>query len=524
MREESLVGLLVERSVEMLVGVLGVLKAGAAYVPLDPSYPQERLSFMVADAGVEVMLTQHHLAERFVSAAFQTLCLDRDWPQIAEHSTDNPARRCVAANAAYVIYTSGSTGRPKGVVVPHAGAVNFSQAWLVRLGVRPGSRVLQCASLSFDVSVGEFLVSLLHGATLCVPKPEIQMAGPALREQLQQHSIELVMATPTALATIEHEGLPSLRTVVTLGEVCSAELAARWSTGRRLINGYGPTETTVIGFMSGPLDGERQPPIGRPLANMQAYVLDNYMQPVAVGVVGELYIGGAGVTRGYLRRPELTAEKFVPHPYSERAGARLYRTGDVVRQRADGELEYLGRIDDQVKIRGFRIELGEIANALREQAGVRECVVLALGENGAEKRLVAYVVAAQEGVKAGELREELKQRLPQYMMPAAIVMLDELPLTRNGKVDRRALPVPEEVSTEVAEYFVAPRTPVEEVLAGIWSEVLRTTRIGVNDNFFELGGHSLLATTGCLPYQGSFRCRDSCACHLRETDHGDAGG
>ncbi|HEX7335400.1 MAG TPA: amino acid adenylation domain-containing protein, partial [Pyrinomonadaceae bacterium] len=489
-REESLVGILVERSVEMLVGVLGVLKAGGAYLPLDPSYPQERLSFMLADAGVAVLLTQHHLLETFVSASFQTLSLDSDWPQIEEQPTTNPTRHSVAANAAYVIYTSGSTGRPKGVVVPHSAAVNFSQAWLGPLGEKPGTRVLQCASLSFDASVGELLVSLLRGATLSVPKPETPMAGPALRELLEQNSIEFLMATPTALATIDNNGLPCLRTVVTIGEACSAELAARWGTGRRLVNGYGPTETTVIAIMSGPLDGERQPPIGRPIANLQAYVLDNYMQPVAVGVTGELYLGGLGVTRGYLNRAELTAERFVPHPYSLQPGARLYRTGDVARWRVDGELEYLGRMDDQVKLRGFRIELGEIANALREQKGVSECVVVALGE-GEEKRLVAYVVA-DEGIHTGELREQLKQRLPDYMIPSAIVQLQELPLTRNGKVDRRALPAPEAVWTN-DENFVAPRTPVEEVLAGIWSDVLPTTRIGINDDFFELGGHSLLA-------------------------------
>ncbi|HEX7333864.1 MAG TPA: amino acid adenylation domain-containing protein [Pyrinomonadaceae bacterium] len=489
-REESLVGILVERSVEMLVAILGVLKAGGAYVPLDPSYPRERLSFMLEDAGVAVLLTQHHLAHSFEARSFATLYLDRDSARLAELSTDNPARRSVPANAAYVIYTSGSTGKPKGVVVPHAGAVNLGRAWLSMFDVRPGTRVLQCVSLSFDASVWELLVSVMCGATLCVPKPGTQMAGDALYEVLKQQAIELMVATPTVLATVESEGLPRLRTVAIGGEACTAELAARWSSGRSLINVYGPTETSVIATIAG-LDGEHQPSIGRPIANMQAYVLDKYMQPVAPGLAGELYLGGIGVTRGYLNRAELTAERFMPHPYSLEPGARLYRTGDVARWRADGELECLGRMDDQVKLRGFRIELGEIANALREQAGVSECVVVALGE-GEEKRLVAYVVA-DEGVNAAELREELKQRLPAHMIPSALVRLAELPLTKNGKLDRRALPAPEEVTSDAETNFVELRTPVEEILAGIWSDVLLTTRIGVNDNFFELGGHSLLA-------------------------------
>ena len=486
-REESLVGILVERSVELLVGILGVLKAGGAYVPLDPSYPQERLSYMVADAGVEVLLTQHHLIERLDSTAleqhsFATLCLDRDWPQIAEHSTDNPARRSVATNTAYVIYTSGSTGRPKGVVVPHAGALNLADAQRRAFDVRFATRVLQFASLSFDASVSEIFVTLLCGATLHLAKPT-QMAGTALHELLQQQEIEVVTLPPTVLATLENNGLSCLRTVITAGEACTAELAARWSGGgRRFINAYGPTETTVCATMSEPLDGECQPPIGRPMTNMHVYVLDRYMQPVAVGVVGELYVGGAGVTRGYLRRPELTAEKFVPHPFSLEPGERLYRTGDFARYLVDGQLEYIGRIDEQVKVRGFRIELNEIEAVLLQHEKVREAVVVARADENGERRLVAYLVTHDETEGASpttsELRLHAKQFLPEYMVPSAFVLLESLPVTPAGKVDKRRLPALTTERPSLAAEYVKPQTETEQSIAAVWQELLHVSDIG----------------------------------------------
>jgi acyl-coenzyme A synthetase/AMP-(fatty) acid ligase/aryl carrier-like protein len=402
----------------------------------------------------------------------------------------------VPANAAYVIYTSGSTGRPKGVVVPHAGAVSLSRAWLSELGVRPGTRVLQCASLSFDASVCEIFITLLNGAILCVPKPETQMAGPALRELLQQQAIELLFITPTALATVESDGLPCLRTVVTAGEACSAELASRWSAhGRRHFNGYGPTETTVAATISGPLDGERQPPIGRPIANMQAYVLDNYMQPVAVGVAGELYVGGVGVTRGYLHRAELTAERFVPHPFSGEAGARLYRTGDIVRYRADGELEFIGRIDEQVKLRGFRVELNEIEAVLLQHESVREAVVVVRADESSEQRIVAYLVprdAAESSSLTSELRLHAKQFLPEYMVPSAFVQLESLPLTPVGKLDKKRLPAPTNQRPSLTSEFVQPQTEMEQSITAVWQELLHLSVVGTNDNFFDLGGNSLL--------------------------------
>ena len=507
--QESLVGVLMERSTEMVVALLAIVKAGAAYVPLDPSYPQERLSFMVADAGVEMLLTQHHLAERCASASlearpFQTLCLDRDWPQIAEHATDNPARRSVAANAAYVIYTSGSTGQPKGVVVTHENVSRLLEVTRTDFEFDERDVWTLFHSVCFDFSVWELWGALAHGARLVMVPYWVSREPEAFYELLREEGVTVLNQTPSAfrqLMKVDEAagGELSLRVVIFGGEALEMSTLRGWFERHgeerpRLVNMYGITETTVhVTYRElKASDVEGGSMIGGALGDLEVYVLDKHMRPLPEGVSGELYVGGAGVARGYLGRAELTAQRFVPHPYSRREGARLYRTGDVARWRADGELEYQGRIDDQVKIRGFRIELGEIANALREQAAVRECVVVALGEGGEEKRIVAYVVA-DEGVNARELRKELKQRLPDHMIPSAIVLLDELPLTSNGKVDRRALPAPEEVRTEGEENFVAPQTPFEEVLAGIWSNVLRTTRIGVNDNFFELGGHSLLA-------------------------------
>ena len=426
--QESLVGVLMERSTEMVVALLAIVKAGAAYVPLDPSYPQERLSFMVADAGVEMLLTQHQLAERFASASlearpFQTLCLDRDWPQIAEHSTNNPARRSVAANAAYVIYTSGSTGQPKGVVVTHENVWRLLEVTRADFQFDERDVWTLFHSVCFDFSVWELWGALAHGSRLVVVPYWVSREPKAFYELLREEGVTVLNQTPSAFRQLmkvdEAAGaeLP-LRVVIFGGEALEMSTLRGWFERHgeerpRLVNMYGITETTVhVTYRElKASDVEGGSVIGGALGDLDVYVLDRHMRPVPEGVNGELYVGGAGVARGYLGRAELTAQRFVPHPYSRREGARLYRTGDVARWR-DGELEYQGRIDDQVKIRGFRIELGEIANALREQAGVRECVVVALGEGGEEKRIVAYLVA-DEGVNARELREALKQRLPE---------------------------------------------------------------------------------------------------------------
>ncbi|HEX7330143.1 MAG TPA: amino acid adenylation domain-containing protein [Pyrinomonadaceae bacterium] len=501
---EDRVGVLLDRTPDLVVAILGILKAGAAYLPLDPSYPQERLSFMLGDAGAQVVVTKQELVDSWLLQRSEVTLVCVDDQALATASSANLYAVGVRPeNAAYVIYTSGSTGQPKGVVVTHENVWRLLEVTRGDFAFDERDVWTLFHSVCFDFSVWELWGPLAFGGRLVVVPYWVSREPEAFYELLKEEKVTVLNQTPSAfrqLIKVDEEvgGELALRTVIFGGEALEMSTLRGWFERHgderpRLVNMYGITETTVhVTYRElSARDTEGGSVIGDGLADLEVYVLDQQMRAVPEGVTGEMYVGGGGVARGYLGRAELTAQRFVPHPYSERAGARLYRTGDLARRRNDGELEYLGRIDEQVKIRGFRIELGEIANALREQAGVRECVVLALGENGEEKRIVAYVVADQE-VNAGELREELKQRLPDYMIPSAIVMLDEMPLTRNGKVDRRALPVPEEVDVETD--FVAPRTPVEEVLAGIWCDVLSAARVGVNDSFFDLGGHSLLAT------------------------------
>jgi amino acid adenylation domain-containing protein len=491
---ETLVGISMERSVEMVVGVLGILKAGGAYVPLDPTYPLERLSLMLEDSGVAVLLTQESVFDALPAHWAQVVCIDSEWDAISRESKENISSAATLESLAYVIYTSGSTGVPKGVMVTHRGAGNLLEAQKDSFGVGPGERVLQFASMSFDASVFELSMSLLSGATLYLNGTESLMVGPDLTQFLLAHEITNVTLPPSLLAMMEGDALPRLQTVITAGEACSAEVVKRWARGRRFFNAYGPTEATIWSTVSECATGEAKPTIGRPIRNTRAYVLDARMSPVPVGVPGELYIAGTGLARGYLGRPSLTAERFIPDPFSTEAGARLYKTGDVVRWLADGELEFIGRADNQVKVRGFRIELGEIEAALLAHDLMRDCVVLAREDEPGDKRLVAYVVAqAGSEPTAAELRAHLKERLPEYMVPSAFVMLEALPLSANGKVDRKALPAPNS-SQSAADAYVAPRDAVERALCEVWAEVLRVERVGVNDDFFALGGHSLLAT------------------------------
>ncbi|HEX7330560.1 MAG TPA: amino acid adenylation domain-containing protein [Pyrinomonadaceae bacterium] len=511
---ESLVGVLMERSTEMVVALLAIVKAGAAYVPLDPSYPQERLSFMLADAGIEILLTQSHLSETLDASAeghsFNTLYLDQ--LVVSEESTTNPQVAVEADNAAYMIYTSGSTGRPKGVVNTHRGIVN-RLVWMQQQYQLTGTdRILQKTPFSFDVSVWEFFWPLMTGARLVVARPGGHMDANYLARIIHDQGVTTLHFVPSMLQVFleekEIEQCRSIRQVMSSGEALGVELEQRFferMPWAELHNLYGPTEAAVdVSYWQCAPDSDRRSvPIGRPIANTQLYVLDKRMEPVAVGVHGEVYIGGVGLARGYKGRAELTAEKFVPNPFSERAGERLYRTGDVGRWLEGGEIEYIGRIDEQVKIRGFRIELGEIASVIREQTGVKDCVVIAREDQG-EKRLVAYVVGEQ-GASRSELRAELKKRLPDYMIPSAIVTLEELPVTANGKLDRRALPAPGNDRSETQGVYVAPHTPEQEVLANIWSRVLRVDRVGLTDNFFELGGHSLLAMQLLSRVRDAFR-------------------
>ncbi|WHT21650.1 non-ribosomal peptide synthase/polyketide synthase [Crossiella sp. CA-258035] len=469
---ETIVALRLPRSAEIVVAQLAVLKAGGAYLPVDPNYPPERIEFMLADAKPVLVIDQEFLAEQGTSAHAPT-----DADRIAPLRPEHPA---------YVIYTSGSTGKPKGVVVTHAGLASFSAAEIEHYQVDQGDRVLQFSSPSFDASVLELCMSLPAGAALVVP-PEGSLLGEHLAQVLDEHRVTHALIPPVALATIpEGVALPDFRTVIVGGDACTAELVDRWAPGRRMINSYGPTESTVVTTWSDPLVPGGNPPIGRPIRNTRVHLLDADLNPVPVGVPGELYVAGAGLARGYLNRPGLTADRFPPNPFGA-PGERMYRTGDLARWRADGQLEFLGRADQQVKIRGFRIEPGEIETLLRQQEGVTEAVVIARTDDGA-KRLVAYLVGEIPSVP--ELRATLAGRLPDYMVPAAFVTLDALPLTPNGKLDRRALPAPTAGLVGQTGY-VAPETETEQVLAEIWAEVLGLDRVGIEDSFFDLGGDSV---------------------------------
>jgi amino acid adenylation domain-containing protein len=488
---EVRVGICVERSVRMLIGLLGIMKAGGAYLPLDPSYPMERLSFMLEDAQTPLLLTEQKLLETLPVSWAQVICLDDEWETIAEESEDNLEGQVALGNLAYVIYTSGSTGKPKGVMVQHGGLRNLAEAQ-VRAFAEPASgRVLQLASLSFDASIFEIVMALRAGATICLGTRESLLPGPSLLRLLREREITNLTIPPSVLSSLPAEELPALQTIIVAGEACAAENVARWSHGRRFFNAYGPTESTVWATLALCADSTRRPPIGRPIINAQVYLLDDNQQPVPVGVAGELYIGGDGLARGYLNRPELTAERFLPDPFGGTNGARLYRTGDLARYLPDGNIEFLGRVDHQVKMRGLRIELGEIESLLAEHPELRESVVLLHGGGTGDERLVAYIVPRHASPSNSELREFLQEKLPEYMIPSVFITLDELPLTPNGKIDHRALPSPDTIKLESEMVFVAPRNRVEEILAGSWLQVLDVERVGIDDNFFVLGGDSI---------------------------------
>jgi amino acid adenylation domain-containing protein len=478
---ESLVSVCFDRSVDAVVAILGVLKTGGGYLPLASQQPPNRLSFMLADAKVKVLLTQEHV--------------NKEWPAITMESAENPRNKVLAETSAYVIYTSGSTGKPKGVVVSHRNLVHSTFARFCYYQ-EPVHSFLLLSPFAFDSSVAGLFWTLCQGGMLVIPEEDWHQDPVYLAQLIARHSVTHLLALPALYELILRQAqvgqLNSLRTVIVAGESCPAELVARHAETLPqaiLYNEYGPTEATVwstVHRCDSPV-GERPVPIGRPVANTQNYVLDPQLQPVPVGVTGELYIGGDGVARGYLNHPDLTAERFIPNPFSMKPGARLYKTGDLARFLADGTIEYAGRDDFQVKIRGYRIELAEIELALAQHPDVREAVVLA---NDGGKRLVAYLSGT---ATAKQLKDFLKERLPEYMLPSSFVVLDSLPLTTTGKVDRNALPV-DQIGVETKENYLAPRTALEQVLARIFSEVLSLQRVGANDGFFELGGHSLLAT------------------------------
>ncbi len=497
---EVLVGFCIERSPEMLVGILGILKSGGAYLPLEPSYPKERLAYMIEDAEVAVLLTQQQLLPSLPSLGIKVVCLDAVGEVLASQSEANPPGKATPANLAYVIYTSGSTGHPKGVLITHDNSVHSTRARLAYYD-HPVTCFLLLSSFAFDSSIAGIFWTLCQGGKLCLPCEEIQIIGPQLGELIARERVSDLLGLPSLYGLLleqTSQHLSSLRAGIVAGEACPRELAAQHHvrlSQAQFFNEYGPTEGTVWSsvYQSRMPNANIPVPIGRPIANVQIYLLDAQLQLVPIGVPGELHIGGMGVARGYLKRADLSAEKFIANPFSAAPGSRLYKTGDLARYRLDGNLEFLGRIDHQVKIRGFRIELGEIEARLRQHPALREVSVLAREDAPGNKRLVAYLVCDPAfPPKVDALRDFIVEQLPDHMLPAAFVFLETLPLTPNGKVDRQALPAPD-IGTQLKARYIAPRTPTESVLAAIWAEVLRIERVGVEDNFFELGGDSILS-------------------------------
>ncbi len=495
---ETLVGICVERSVEMVVGLLGILKAGGAYVPIDTGYPLDRQAKML-EQGVSVLVAQEDELEKLPSFWGPVVCLEDEF---AGESKSNPVSRVSGENLAYVMYTSGSTGQPKGVEVPHRGVLRLV-CGVQYVDLNSRSCLLQLAPLSFDASTFELWGALLHGGR-CVLSSERVPTPQNLGEMIKAQAVDTIWLTASLYNTVideAPEALAGLKQLLIGGEALSERHVReghRCLVDTEIINGYGPTEGTTFTCCYRIKRDEEWNygiPIGGAINNTQVYVLDRKQQMVPVGVVGELYIGGAGLARGYLREAELTAARFVPHPYGKEKGERLYRTGDMVRYLEDGRLEFMGRVDHQVKVRGYRIELGEIETVLERHRSVREAAVLAREDVPGEKRLVAYVVKHPESqVTVTQLLEYVSNKLPLYMAPAAFVMLEQMPLTPNGKIDRRALPAPEHSRPELEQSYVSPRVPTEEIVAGVWAQVLRVEQVGIDDDFFELGGHSLLAT------------------------------
>jgi amino acid adenylation domain-containing protein len=518
---EMMVGVCLEHSSNLLVAILGILKTGAAYVPLDPSYPVERIDFMLQDSGVSLLITEDQL--RLPVHTAQVVNLDADWFSIAGGNEENPVVDMDSDHAAYVIYTSGSTGKPKGSVICHAHVARLFTATDDWFHFTPRDVWTLFHSASFDFSVWEMWGAFLYGGRLVIVPHLLSRTPEAFYQLLVEEHVTVLNQTPSAFRSLieaeaKHQDLSglSLRLVIFGGEALNLQSLSPWMQRHgdkrpQLINMYGITETTVhVTYKAIESDDLNRAGslIGRAIPDLQVYVLDQSLNPVPRGVAGELFVGGAGLARGYLRRPDLTAERFLPHPFSTKPSARLYRTGDLGRYLDQGEIEYLGRIDQQVKVRGYRIELGEIEAVLLAHPSVRQAAVAIREDTRGDKKLIAYLVL-HPGAAAivGELQAYARRKLPAYMVPADFIEIDDLPLTPNGKLNRRALPEPEHRRPDLQVPFVAPDTPIEEALAEIWSEVLDVKRVGVHDSFFDLGGHSLLATQLISRAEDAFRIK-----------------
>ncbi len=493
---DKIIGICLPRTMNIPVSVLAILKTGGAFLPIDPIYPKDRIEYMIKDSGISALITHESILVNLPDINIHTILLDKEDELLSAALKENHDSDLNADNLAYVIYTSGSTGRPKGTLLHHRGLLNLANAQKKAFGIRRGARILQFASLSFDASVWEMVMALLNGGTLCLAGEEELLTGQNLYDILKNEKITTVTLPPSVLAVMPDGPLPDLRTIITAGEKCTIDLARRWSEGRSFFNAYGPTETTVCASMYAVThDVSIAPPIGKPIDNFRLYILDKSLQPLPTGAAGELHIGGVGLARGYLNRPGLTAEKFIPDPFSETLGGRLYKSGDLVRYLPDGNIEFLGRIDQQVKIRGFRIEPGEIETIIDEFNEVKETFVMVREDSPGDKRLVAYIVTENSHEPdLSVLKSQLSERLPGYMIPSSFVMLNAMPLTPNGKIDRKALPEPEFSRESLRSEYAAPTNETEEKLSGIVTELLNLDKTGIHDNFFELGGHSLLAT------------------------------
>ncbi|PSB11065.1 non-ribosomal peptide synthetase [Pleurocapsa sp. CCALA 161] len=499
----TLVGICVERSLLMLVGILGIIKAGGAYVPIDPTYPQARITWILENSQTPFLLTQQLLLETLSQhQQVPKICLDTDWETIANHNQENLALDLIPNNLAYIIYTSGSTGKPKGVRINHRNLVHSTCA-RISYYQQPVTRFLLLSSFAFDSSVAGIFWTICQGGTLYLPEADLPRDIPKLIESIDRDHISHLLCLPSLYALTLQESKPqalqSLQTVIVAGESCTQELVKRHLAKlpeTNLFNEYGPTENTVwssVYHCQSEIPGRI--PIGKPIANVEIYILDSLLNPVPIQVPGEIYLGGTGIAQGYLDQPQLTAEKFIPHPFSQDLDARLYKTGDLGQYLADGNIEFLGRSDRQVKIRGYRIELEEIELTLNQHPDLQESVVVVREEQTNYQSLVAYGVPHQESAPSiEELRYFLQEKLPNYMIPSVFVLLDNLPLTPNGKIDRQSLPRPEQVRSHNSGIFVAPRTPIEEILVEIWRDLLKVEQISIYDNFFDLGGHSLLTT------------------------------
>jgi amino acid adenylation domain-containing protein len=489
-----------ERSLEMVIALLGILKAGGAYVPLDPDFPKDRLAFMLEDSGAPVLLTQAHLAANMSDYHGEIICFDSDWEKLAKGDAENPAPISEPENLAYVIYTSGSTGKPKGVQIPHRAFVNFLNSMGKKPGMMSDDTVLSVTTISFDIFGLELFLPLIIGAKVVLVPKETAMDGARLMDLLRKSGASLLQATPATWRLLLEAGWKGERSLKVLcgGEAFPPDLVSPLLEGcKEVWNLYGPTETTVWSTVEQIKSKEEQILIGRPIDNTQIYILDSTMQPVPIGVPGELHIGGDGLARGYLNRPELTEEKFIPHPFSDTPGARIYKTGDMAKYLPDGRLECLGRIDHQVKVRGFRIELGEIEAIMSDHPGIKQAVAVVREDNPGDQRIAAYLVCEfgrEADFSSNDLRVSMKEKLPDYMIPSFFVTLEAMPLTPNGKVDRKRLPAPDKSRPDSEQiYPEETMSDMEVLLAETWKTVLGMDYISVNDNFFDIGGHSLLS-------------------------------